>query len=141
MSIYIDTDVLAAYYCPEPMSGRAEQVLADCDGPTISTLTEIELFSVIAKKVRHREMRRQDAERTLVQFLTHRDGGLYTVIHLQAEHYHLARDWMATLSTPLRTLDALYLAVAVVAKLPLVTADKAFAHSATRLGTKVVHIK
>ncbi len=141
MSAYIDTDVLVAYYCPEPLSGAVERQLIALNRPTISTLTEVEFCSVIAKKVRQREIKRVHAERLLAQFLIHRDSGFYSIVPLQTEHFRLARDWLATLSTTLRTQDALHLAVAVVAKLPLMTADRSFANAATKLGAKVIVIR
>ena len=141
MSAYIDTDVLTAYYCPEPMSAVVERQLTALNRPTISTLTEVEFCSVIAKKVRQREIKRVHAERLLAQFLIHRDSGFYSVVPLQTEHFRLARDWLATLSTPLRTQDALHLAVAVVAKLPLMTADRSFASAATKLGARIIAVK
>jgi len=141
VSAYIDTDVLAAYYYPEPLSRTVERQLTALSQPVISTLTEVELCSVIAKKVRQKETKREYAERLLAQFLIHRDSGFYNVIPVQTEHFRLARDWIATLSTPLRTQDALHLAVAVVAELPLITADRGFASAATKLGAKVIVIR
>ena len=141
MSAYIDTDVLTAYYCPEPMSAVVERQLTALNHPVISTLTEVEFCSVIAKKVRQREIKRVHAERLLAQFLIHRDSGFYSVVPLQTEHFRLARDWLATLSTTLRTQDALHLAVAVVAKLPLMTADRSFASAATKLGARIIAVK
>lgn len=141
MSAYIDTDVLAAYYCPEPLSRVVERQLTALSQPVISTLTEVELCSVIAKKVRQREIKREYAERLLAQFLIHRDSGFYSVIPVQTEHFRLARGWIAALSTPLRTQDALHLAVAVVAKLPLMTADRSFASAATKLGARILAVK
>ena len=141
MNAYIDTDVLTAYYYPEPLSRAVEQQLTALSQPVISTLTEVELCSVIAKKVRQREIKRVHAERLLGQFLIHRDSGFYSVVPLQTEHFRLARDWLATLSTTLRTQDALHLAVAVVAKLPLMTADRSFASAATKLGARIIAVK
>ena len=40
-------------------------------------------------------------------------------------HYHLAREWISRFTTPLRTLDALHLAVASQNNIRLVTADTA----------------
>ena len=52
--IYVDTSVLAAYYCPEPQSEKVEDVLMQNHPWTISVLTEVELLSAIAKKVRRK---------------------------------------------------------------------------------------
>jgi predicted nucleic acid-binding protein len=53
---YVDTSILAAYYCPEPLSERAEQRLRELRPPTISWLTGVELHSALAKKVRMNEL-------------------------------------------------------------------------------------
>ena len=59
--IYIDTSVLAAYYCPEPLSEQSQRVLAEEGERAISSLVELELVSALARKVRSREMRLADA--------------------------------------------------------------------------------
>ena len=41
---YIDTSVVAAYYCPEPLSEKAEDFFTSHLQPAISSLTEGELF-------------------------------------------------------------------------------------------------
>ena len=48
MTQYVDTSILAAYYCPEPLSERAEQRLRELRPPTISWLTDVELHSALA---------------------------------------------------------------------------------------------
>jgi predicted nucleic acid-binding protein len=35
--VYVDTSVLVAYYCPEPLSGKAETFLISQDKPVINT--------------------------------------------------------------------------------------------------------
>jgi len=49
---YIDTSVLAAYYCPEPLSDKAEEFILASGTPVITDLTRLELFSAISRKVR-----------------------------------------------------------------------------------------
>ena len=41
---YIDTSVLAAYYCPEALSDKAEEVITSEAIPVISQLTRLEIF-------------------------------------------------------------------------------------------------
>lgn len=50
--VYVDTSVLVAYYCPEPLSVAVQQFLIEQPKPAISSLTEVELFSALARKVR-----------------------------------------------------------------------------------------
>lgn len=127
---YIDASVLVAYYCPEPLSATAQQVIRDDDGPVISPLTEVEFCSALAIKVRTRELDVEVAQRLLSQFRLHLEERRYQVVPIEAKEYVLARDWIAHFSTPLRTVDALHLATAFSGGLQLVTADRDLARSA-----------
>lgn len=59
-SAYVDTSVLGAYYCPEPLSGAAEAALLALRDPCISPLTEVEFTSLVARKRRLKELRARD---------------------------------------------------------------------------------
>jgi predicted nucleic acid-binding protein len=136
-SVYVDTSVLGAYYCPEPLSATAEAALRAVDKPVVSLLTEVEFFALIAKKKRHGDFSETKARKILGEFATHLTGGYYRKMALNADHYLRARDLIAQFKTTVRTLDALHLAVAFNEKLSLVTADKAMAAAATRFKLKV----
>lgn len=133
--IYLDTSVLVAYYCPEPLSDRAEKIVREQAQPAVSQLSEVEFASAVARKRRGRLMSAEDAGRVLAQFAGHLETGFYTRLVLDSHHFLIARDWIAGFTTPLRTLDALHLAVAVTSSLQLVTADQELADSARLLGT------
>jgi predicted nucleic acid-binding protein len=128
--IYLDTSILVAYYCPEALSEQAEQILRTQIRPALSELVEVELFSSVARKVREGGLSSVDAKRLMTQFLTHVQDGFYTRISVEPLHFDKARDWISILETPLRTLDALHLAIADSKKLRLVTADKTLANAA-----------
>ena len=131
---YIDTSVLAAYYCPESLSDVAEDYLLSERRPAISQLTEVELASAVSCKVREKTLSEKDGLRILDTFQSHIDASMYTYLILDSRHYRLARSWISRLSTPLRTLDALHLAVSATYDLELITADKRLAESAIELG-------
>ena len=131
---YVDTSVLIAYYCPEPLSATAQRVIRDDDGPAVSRLTEVEFCSALAIKVRRHELDTQTAQRLISQFRLHLEERRYQVVPVQAEQYVLACDWIGRFSTPLRTVDALHLAAAFSGGLQIVTADKDLARSAEHLG-------
>lgn len=133
---YIDTSVLTAYYCPEPLSRKAQDTLSK-DIPTISNLTEVEFASALSRKVRLKELAPEDASRVAAVFQTHLDGNIYQRIFLENAHYELAKNWMGQMKVPLRTLDALHLAVAATQNMQFVTADKPLAKAAKALGIKV----
>lgn len=110
--VYIDTSVLVAYYCPEPLSEAAEQSVRGADFPAISLLTEVEFCSALAIKVRTGEIAEAAAERLLSRFRMHLEEQRFCIRPIEAEHYLLAADWIGRFSTPLRSLDALHLVVA-----------------------------
>jgi uncharacterized protein len=130
---YVDTSVLAAYYCPETISRRVQTRLGQLDAPTISPLVEVELHSAIATKVRRRELAEADARRILSLFQVHLADGYYRLVPIESREYQLARSWIGSFKAPLRTLDALHLAAAFANNLSLLTADKVLGRSAETL--------
>jgi hypothetical protein len=138
--IYVDTSVLAAYYCPEPLSGQAQRALAQANERAISPLVELEFVSAIARKVRTREMRRGDARRILAAFQSHLEQGIYTRLAVESAHFAKARDWLTTLAIPLQTLDALHVAMAAMKGCPLLTADAALAKACAKVGVTALLI-
>lgn len=135
--IYVDTSVLTAYYAPEPLSEDAENLMRSEPLPAISDLVELELFSALARKVRNRELPAADAERIRAEFLSHLEAELYLRLPVEREHYRLAQRWLAAVEPPLRSLDALHLAVAARSRRQLVTADRGLSQAAARLGLEV----
>lgn len=135
--IYLDTSVVAAFYWTEALSDKVEQLLRDEAEPRLSQLVEVELFSALSRRVRMTEISQEDARRIVERFETDLDSGFYTRIELEPVHYNLAREWIGRFDTPLRTLDALHLAIASSNNLCLVTADEALAGSAEAFGVEV----
>jgi len=138
---YVDTSLLAAYYCPEALSEKAEIFLTTHSPLFISTLTEMEMFSAMSRKVRGKELNRATARRILAKFLSHLDGRFYTCFSVETQHIRLARDWIGQFNTSLKSLDALHVAVASLEGLKLVTADRDLAESAKILGMDVMFIE
>lgn len=134
MTAYVDTSVLAAYYCPEPLSLAAEHALRNLSSPMISDLTLVEFSSAISRKVREKTLLRESAARLIAQFEAHLADGYYEILSLKAHHYHLAQSWLGQLTGTLRTLDALHLAVTQTADVSILTSDRRLASEARRLG-------
>ena len=132
--IYVDTSVLAAYYCPEPLSAQAQRVLQEERELALSSLVEVELVSALARKVRTHEMRLVDARRVQTAFQAHLDQGMYTRFALQSRHFAKAQEWLATFRVALQTLDALHIAVAAAEAAILLTADAALARACAKVG-------
>lgn len=141
MTVYVDTSVLGAYYCPESLSAMAEQALRGVEDPVISSLTEVEFFSLVAKKHRLKELTEPKARRALGTFTAHVADGYYRRLMLSAEYYTKARSLLGSFNTTLHTLDALHLALAISEKLPLLTADSTLATAARKFKVKAILVK
>ena len=141
MTAYIDTSILAAYYCPEAMSAKAEKAIASIETPVITPLVQVEFSSALSRKIREKSLHEIDAKKIWTRFSLHRDQGLYDIRELAMSHYSLAEKWLVTFKTTLRTLDALHLAFSFETRLPLVTGDKVLAGNAELLGVNTQLIR
>ncbi len=133
---YLDTSALVALYFPEAMSAKVQKLCSATPALAVSALSEVELYSAVSRRVRIDELSEEDAQRVLSLFQVHVSEGSYRMIAVGQRDYALARDWIATFHTPLRTLDALHLAVAFSNGLCVVTADRLLAKSAKHFGIK-----
>ena len=130
---YLDTSVVAAYYVSESFSTQAQAIYETQAALAISDFVELEFFSALSSVCRG-DLERSHVERVAGLFLEHLAGGWYTRIHLNAEHYSAARRFIATFDLPLKSPDALHLAVSTAEDLSLVTADRQLARNAETLG-------
>ena len=137
---YVDTSVLVAYYCPEPISETAEKLILSSKRPCISSLTEVELASALSRKIREKNLSPDDGNKIFNQFQSHLEQSLYGLTAVEDRHYQTAKTWIVQFSTPLKTLDALHLAVAAEGDLTLLTADKHLSISAKYFGIDVVNV-
>ncbi|MCP6757869.1 MAG: type II toxin-antitoxin system VapC family toxin [Fischerella sp. CENA71] len=134
--IYLDTSVLATLYWAEALSDIVEELVLVESELGLSQLVEVELFSALSRRVRMREISPEDATAIVQRFQADLDSSFYTCIAVEPIHYNLAREWVSRFETPLRTLDALHLAIASQNNIRLVTADEALAASAGILGVE-----
>ena len=122
-----------AYTGDEANTRQVQSLLSEAVKPALSYLTEVEMFSAVAKKVRSGEIGSADGNRILAKFSAHVDSDLYTMIAVLNHHWRLARGWIGLFTTPLRTLDALHLSIASAEEIELVTADKSLYQAALTL--------
>lgn len=134
---YFDTSVVAAYYCPEPGSPAAEKIILHSQNPAISDLTELELASAVSRKIREKSLMRDDGGKIIALFESHVSQGLFEKMPIGPEHFQIAKAWIAQFTTPLRTLDALHLAIANMQKARFFTSDVLLAKAARHFGVKV----
>lgn len=132
---YVDTSALAKWYLNEPFSDAVDAYLSALPGAVISSLTVVEMRSLLARRRRHGEI---TAEQEMqCQGLLHDDigQGHLQVLPLEDGHAQAALRLLDTLADhPLRTLDALHLAIARSAGLGhIATADRVMAEAARSL--------
>ena len=137
---YLDTSVLAPYYCPEPLSDKVEKIVISADRPCISSLSEVELASAISRKIREKNLSLEDGNKIFNQFQTHLKESLFRLISVEDRHYQTAKNWILQFAVPLKTLDALHLAVAAGGELTLLTADRQLDIAAKYFGINVVNL-
>ncbi len=137
---YLDTSVLAPYYCPEPLSEKVEKIVISADRPCISSLTEVELASAISRKIREKNLSPEDGNKIFNQFQTHLKESLFRLISVEDRHYQTAKNWILQFAVPLKTLDALHLAIAAEGDFTLLTADRQLDISAKYFGINVVNL-
>jgi len=134
---YLDTSVLVAYYCPEVLSDKAEDAIIKSATPLISQLVEVELQSAVARKIREKALVKGDGVEILTRFRLHLDSGCYSRLPIESSHYDIAARWISRFDVPLRTLDALHLAVCFDADALLLTADAGLAKAARHFRVNV----
>jgi len=139
-SAYIDTSILGAYYCPEPISAPAEDARRRIPVPVVSTLSEVEFSSLVSRKRQLRELTARQARDILEPFESHIVSGFYRRLSLANDHFAKARRLLSAMDSSLRILDALHLAIAIAENLVLMTADQKFARTAKRCKSRAVLI-
>ena len=109
--------------------------------PVISSLSEVEFASLIAKKRRLKEINAAQAQEILDLFSAHIAEGSLRRITVTTEHFLKARQLIAGPKIVLHTLDALHLSLAITENLSLMTADRGLAKAAKRHKSAVILVK
>ena len=133
---YLDTSVLAPYYCPKSLSRKVQRALAEVNEPVISSLMELEFHSALAIKVRSRAMDRATGGKIAAMFQLHMADGRYCIVPIAVREYTLACNWLSRFDSALRTLDALHLAAAFANDLTLISADRVMIRCAKKFGVE-----
>jgi len=136
--IYADTSALVKRYLPEPFSADFEALL-QANTLSISRLSIVEFRCALARRRRHREIDLQLENRANAELAADIQHGALRVSDVDNTHFTAAYHLIGRLgNTPLRTLDALHLAIAEQqAATAFATADKTQADAAAALGFTV----
>ncbi len=137
---YVDTSALAKWYLNEPRSAEFEAWITSFPAARVSALTVVEMRSLLARRRRMGDLEAVLESRVFATFLEDIRLGFLLREPLQDRHAAGALNLMASLpDIPLRTLDALHLAIACDAGSDtLATADRVMASAAERWGLRVV---
>src|SRR5438270_13976475 len=100
---YVDTSILGAYYCPEPLSAAAEKALRQFKTPVISVLSEVEFCSLISKKYHLDELGERQAKAILDLLSNHVAEGCFRRISLSTEHFSKARPMVGSMDSLVHT--------------------------------------
>jgi predicted nucleic acid-binding protein len=141
MPTYWDTSCILKLYCPEPDSARYLDLLeAEPDRPVSSAIMKSEFIYALHQKVLRKELSKVEATRLQTRFNSHLSREHLLLLpfghDVQAEAARIAKICYQRRSPiPLRTLDGLHLATAVLAKCPtIITADDRMRSAAEVIG-------
>lgn len=142
VALYVDSSALARLYVPEAESERLDAFLRGRVGLMISELAITEVLSAVARRRREGELRPELANRIRDAVLADADSGSFVRLHLDpAVHREAERILLATISLPLRTLDALHIALAFSgAASHILTFDHRMREAATQHGLTVIEL-
>lgn len=137
--LYCDTSALAKWYIAEPRSEDVVALFRQEPAVTVSTLTALELRSLLARRRRAGEFSAEYEMRAFATFEQDLADGHVQMYPLDDHAARVALHLIAQLPEhPLRTLDALHLALARDLSCPrLATADRTMAAAAAALGFEV----
>lgn len=135
MRLYLDASVLVALFTNDDLSDRATALLSPGATPVVSDFAAAEFASAIARLVRIRSFRAVAARTAFAAF------DQWTTKAVRAEvvpsDMSACSDLLRRLDLPLRTGDALNIAIARRLEATLATMDLQMAQSARALGLTV----
>ena len=140
--IYIDSSALAKIYMPEPESEELERFLRGHQDLMISELCITEVASAAARRKREGLLNARQVKQIHEAVLADAESGYYRcldvspLIHRDAEHLLLSSE-----SVPLRTLDALHIALALSGTAErVITFDVRMASATVAHGLEIVKV-
>jgi hypothetical protein len=141
-NIYVDSSALAKLYVPEAESDTLDAFLRGRRGLMISELANTEVLSAVARRKREGELHAKQANEIHDAVLGDADSGSFGRLDLNPEaHREAERLLFATDSLPLRTLDALHIALAFSGGAShILTFDRRMREAATQAGLHAIEL-
>jgi predicted nucleic acid-binding protein len=138
VSVYLDVNVIVPLFIVDPLNARADRALRDLrDNPLVSDFSTAEFSSVIARRVRTRDLRAEEARTAFLNFDTWcaRHSRL---LHMEGIDISSATGLIRRLDISVRTPDALHIAIVQRIGCELLTFDRVMASAARAVGVAVV---
>ena len=110
MTLYLDTSALVKLYFEETGSGEVRRKVEQARVVATSRLAYVETFAGIGRKTREGALDKAERARALAAFL--RDWGSFFILEVSEPVCRTAADLVE--NHPLRTLDAIHLASALL---------------------------
>lgn len=140
--IYIDTSALLKWYIAEPSSDQVAAFIESHPDLAISRLTVVEGHCALHRRARAFRRLAADSQAALASFRADVEAGLFTLFPVLDDDLIAADALLETLtSVPLRTLDAVHLAIAQQRHMQrFATSDLVLTRAARSLGLAVDHL-
>jgi len=140
MKTYLDTSALAKWYLNEQESERFAAWMGEQNDTHISTLTVTEFRCLLARRERRKELGEVSAQQIFATFERDIEQGFLILHAVGNDDLMAARQLIERVGTiPLRTLDAMHLAIAERSDMAsLASADKVMLDAAAYLGMAAV---
>jgi uncharacterized protein len=138
VSVYFDVNVIVPLFVVDPLNARADRALRDLrDNPIVSDFSAAEFSSVIARRVRTRDLRAEEARTAFSNFDSWcaRHSRFVTMEGIDISG---AIGVIRRLDFSLRTPDALHIAMVQRIGCKLLTFDRTMATVARALGVELV---
>jgi predicted nucleic acid-binding protein len=141
--IYIDSSALAKVYVPEAESDLLDEFLRGRQDLMISELVVTEVISAVARRRREGSLKAEQANEIRSAVLSDAASGSFQRLDLNPSvHREAERMLLSAVSVPLRTLDALHIALALSgAATRVITFDARMADAAALHGLHLVHLE
>lgn len=138
VSVYLDVNVIVPLFAIDLLNDRAEKALRSLDDDlVVSDFSAAEFSSVIARRVRTRDLRVEEARTAFSNF----DGwcARYTRrVEIDTIDVSGASTLIRRLDLALRTPDAIHIAIVHRTSCKLLTFDKSMASAARAIGIEIV---
>ncbi len=134
---YIDTGIVGSYLYPESFSDEVEALLQSIAICCISHLTEVEFYSLSARKMRTGQFTEAQVRHAMMKFDSLLEQGYFQRVAVVPDDYKRSKYYLSGLNTTLRTLDSLHIAIAERLGATLITSDRIQAEGADHFGIAV----